>query len=166
MRMKINLVSKEGEKIEVDLEVAKMSYLVVNTLGEDDEDEDEDDKDVYLPNVKTSVLKKVIEYCHHYKNVEEMTKIGTPLPSSKIEDVVQDWYVQFCRVSEKMLFQLVTAANFMDIKPLLDLSCFAVAVLLKGKTDSEIRQIFNMKDKPTAVESREIQLENEWSDKP
>ncbi len=159
-------MSKEGEKIEVDLEVAKMSNLVINTLGEDGEDEDEDDIEIIVSRVKTSVLKKVIEYCYHYRNVEEMTNIETPLPSSKIEDVVQDFYVQFCKVSEKMLFELVTAANFMDIKPLLDLSCFAVAVLLKGKTDSEIRQIFNMREKPTAAESREIQLENGWSDKP
>lgn len=30
-----------------------------------------------------------------------------------------------------MLFELVTAANFMDIKPLLDLTCLAVSVYIK-----------------------------------
>lgn len=30
-----------------------------------------------------------------------------------------------------MMFELVTAANFMDIKPLLDLTCLAVSVLIK-----------------------------------
>ena len=30
-----------------------------------------------------------------------------------------------------MLFDLVTAANFMDIKAMLDLTCLAVSVLIK-----------------------------------
>ncbi len=36
------------------------------------------------------------------------------------------------------------AANFMDIKPLLDLSCAKVASMLKGKTPEQIRKQFNI----------------------
>lgn len=147
-------MSKDGEKFAVDLEVAKMSMLVVNTLDEDEEDDDdeEEDTDIYVPNVNGPVLEKVIEFCNHYKNVEEMTTIETPLVSSKIDDVVQEWYVEFCKVSENMLFEYLAAANFMDIKPLLDLSCFAVTILLKGKSSSEIEQLFNLR-KETQLES-------------
>ena len=146
-----------------------MSLLVVNTIDAEDEDDEDNDKDIYVPNVKTPVLEKVIEFCNHYKNVEEMTKIETPISSSKLEEVVQDWYVNFCKVEDKMLFELVTAANFMHISPLLDLSCLAVAVLLKGKNDSDIRQIFNLNESnngQSPADSREILQENEWSDKP
>lgn len=147
--------------------MAKLSNLVVNTLGEDEYDEDDEgDKDIFVPNVNKQVLEKVIEYCKHYKNVEEMSVIKTPIPSNKIEDIVQDWYVDFCKINETMLFDLVSAANFMDIKPLLDLSCFAVAVLLKGKTESEIRNIFNIGNSQSVSEGIEIELENQWSDKP
>jgi S-phase kinase-associated protein 1 len=104
-----------------------MSKLVEATL---DEEGDEEISDVPLPNVKANVLVKVIEYCEHYKQ-EEMTAITTPLKSSKIEDLVQSWYVEFVRVDQTMLFELVTAANFMDIKPLLDLTCLAVSVMIK-----------------------------------
>jgi hypothetical protein len=72
----------------------------------------------------------VIEYCTHYKD-EPMTPIQTPLKSSKIEDLVQPWYANFVKVEQALLFELVTAANFMDIKPLLDLTCLAVSVLIK-----------------------------------
>ncbi len=164
-------MSREGDRFEIDLETAKMSGVVVNTIDEDiyddDDENDENDKDIYIPNVKSAVLKKVIEFCNHYKNVEEMKKIETPISSSKLEEVVQDWYVNFCRVEDKVLFELVTAANFMHIPPLLDLSCLAVAVLLKGKSDPDIRKIFNLNAShgPNSDE-REILQENEWSDAP
>jgi hypothetical protein len=64
-------VSKEGDTFEVPIEVAKLSNLVVTTLGEEDDDDNDDDDDdnmveIPLPNVKSSVLAKVIEYCTHY----------------------------------------------------------------------------------------------------
>ena len=60
-----------------------------------------------------------------------MTPITTPLKSNRIEDIVQEWYADFVNVEQIMLFELVTAANFMDIKALLDLTCLAVSVLIK-----------------------------------
>mmetsp|Transcript_13756 Transcript_13756/g.29947 ORF Transcript_13756/g.29947 Transcript_13756/m.29947 type:complete len:152 (-) Transcript_13756:322-777(-) len=125
----VKLVSKEGDTFEVPIEIAKLSNLVVTTLGEDD---DEDDMvEIPLPNVKATVLAKVIEYCTHYKQVETMTVITTPLKSNRIEEIVQEWYADFVNVNQTLLFELVTAANFMDIKALLDLTCLAVSVLIK-----------------------------------
>lgn len=44
----------------------------MTTLGdqEDDDDDGEDAVEIPLPNVKSPVLEKVIEYCTHYKQVE------------------------------------------------------------------------------------------------
>jgi S-phase kinase-associated protein 1 len=122
-------VSKEGDVYEVPISVAKMSTLVATTI-DDDAEEDDEVREIPLPNVKDAVLTKVIEYCTHYKE-EPMTPIQTPLKSSKIEDLVQPWYAEFVKVEQVLLFELVTAANFMDIKPLLDLTCLAVSVLIK-----------------------------------
>jgi hypothetical protein len=47
---------------------------------------------------------------------------------------------------QEMLFELILAANYMDIKPLLDLACAKVASLIKGKTPEEIRKTFNIKN--------------------
>ena len=41
---------------------------------------------------------------------------------------------------------LVTAANYLDIKPLLDLTCLAVSVTIQGKTAAEMRAFFNMSE--------------------
>lgn len=106
-----------------------MSTLVATTIDDDAEDEDEV-REIPLPNVKETVLQKVIEYCEHYKE-EPMTPIQTPLKSSKLSDLVQPWYCQFTEVEQQLLFEMVTAANFMDVKPLLDLTCLAVSILIK-----------------------------------
>ena len=57
MSQTINLVSQEGDKFEVSREVAMMSNLVKEMIGEEDADEDE--QEIPLPNVKNSVLAKV-----------------------------------------------------------------------------------------------------------
>ena len=51
-----------------------------------------------------------------------MTPITTPIKSQKINEVVQQWYADFVRDLElEFLFELVTAAVYLYIKPLLDL---------------------------------------------
>jgi len=60
-----------------------------------------------------------------------VTAITTPLKSNEIEEIVQKWYAEFVDVDQALLFELVTAANFMDIKSLLDLTCLAVSVMIK-----------------------------------
>lgn len=140
----VKLVSKEGDTFEVPIEIAKLSNLVVTTLGEDDDtDEDNSMVEIPLPNVKAKVLAKVIEYCTHYQE-DPMKQITTPLKSNKLEEIVQEWYAGFVAVDQALLFELVTAANFMDIKALLDLTCLAVSILIKGKSAEEIRRIFNI----------------------
>ena len=157
-------MSKEGEVHEVPVEVAKMSTLVATTIDDDADDEDEV-REIPLPNVKDTVLIKVIEYCTHYKE-EPMTSIQTPLKSSKIEELVQPWYAKFVQVEQTLLFELVTAANFMDIKPLLDLTCLAVSVLIKGKQASELRAIFNISNDFTPEEEAQVREENKWVEHP
>ena len=101
--------------------------------GEDDDDEDDKATEIPLPNVKSEVLKKVIEFCEHHLE-EPMTEIEKPLKSQNMADVVQKWYADFVDLEQVLLFELILAANYMDIKPLLDLTCATVASMIKGKT--------------------------------
>lgn len=159
-------VSKEGDVYEVPRKVGLMSCLVKETLGDEDEDDDEDSMtEIPLPNVRSVVLVKVIEYCKHYQE-EEMRQIQTPLKADKLKDLVQQWYADFVQVDRTLLFDLVAAANFMDIKPLLDLTCLAVAIQIKGKSAQELRQMFNISNEYTPEEQAQIANENEWVERP
>ena len=42
------------------------------------------------------------------------------------------------------IFDIIIAANYLDIKSLLDLSCAKIATLIRGKSPEEIRKTFNI----------------------
>jgi S-phase kinase-associated protein 1 len=120
-----------------------MSRVIADQVGEDDSDEVE--QDFPCPKVTGPILKKVVDYCKHYKEQEEMEKIETPLQGETVEEIVKpEWFAKFCDVERETMFQLVAAANFLNIKPLLDLTCLAVSVSIKGKSVEELRSIFNL----------------------
>ena len=56
------------------------------------------------------------------------------------------------------------AANFLDIKPMLDLTCKTVAEMIKGKSVEEIRKHFNIKNDFTPEEEAQVRKENEWAE--
>ena len=157
-------VSKEGDPFPVDIEVARMSELVKGLLDEDGADDD-DTTEIPLPNVKSAVLRKVIEFCTHHKS-EPMTEIEKPLKSAVMAEVVQKWYADFVNVEQVLLFELILAANYMDIKPLLDLTCATVASMIKGKTPEEIRKTFNIANDFSPEEEAQVREENKWCEEP
>ena len=61
------------------------------------------------------------------------------------EDVKNKWDRNFVKVDDETLFNLMLAANYLDIKPLLDLTCKTVADEIKGKPPEDIRARFNIK---------------------
>lgn len=127
----------------------------------EDEEDNEDNLEIPLPNVKSQVLQKVIEFCeHHHK--EPMTEIEKPLKSNVMADVVQNWYADFVDLEQVLLFELILAANYMDIKPLLDLTCATVASMIKGKSPEDIRATFNITNDFTPEEEAQVREENRW----
>eukprot|EP00543_Licmophora_paradoxa_P006655 CAMPEP_0202442312 /NCGR_PEP_ID=MMETSP1360-20130828/1767_1 /ASSEMBLY_ACC=CAM_ASM_000848 /TAXON_ID=515479 /ORGANISM="Licmophora paradoxa, Strain CCMP2313" /LENGTH=139 /DNA_ID=CAMNT_0049057645 /DNA_START=215 /DNA_END=634 /DNA_ORIENTATION=+ len=135
-----------------------MSELVRSIM---DEDGDEDVTEICLPNVKATVLQKVIEFCEHHKR-EPMTRIGKPLNSPSMADVVQKWYADYVDVEKAVLFELISAANYMDIQALLDLTCATVASMIKEETPERIRTMFNITNTFTPEEEAQVREENKW----
>jgi S-phase kinase-associated protein 1 len=77
-------------------------------------------------------------------------------------DDISEWDADFCKVDQGTLFELILAANYLDIKALLDLTCKTVANMIKGKTPEEIRKTFNIKNDFTPEEEEAVRKENEW----
>lgn len=67
-----------------------------------------------------------------------MTEIEKPLKSKNRADVVQKWYAE---LSTFLLYELMLAANYMDIKPLWDLTGATVATMV---TPEDIRRAFRI----------------------
>jgi len=76
----------------------------------------------------------------------------------------QQWYNDFVSMeymSQATLFDLLTAANYMGIKQLLDLACLKVTFELAGKNAEEIRQILNWPEMTPEEEAR-AREEHRW----
>ncbi|KAK1908906.1 hypothetical protein P3342_006786 [Pyrenophora teres f. teres] len=55
------------------------------------------------------------------------------------------------RGDQEMLFEIILAANYLDIKALLDVGCKTVANMIKGKSPDEIRKTFNIGNNNTHI---------------
>lgn len=141
--------------IEVSLETANMSVTIKNML----EDLGGGIPDVAIPlhNVTAKILQKVVEYCEY--------RIANPIVTDDLKkgpEEISSWERKFCSLDQDVIFELILASNYLDIKPLLDLTCKTVANMIKGKTPEEIRKTFNIKNDFTPEEEERVRKENEW----
>ncbi|KAG0166932.1 suppressor of kinetochore protein mutant [Apophysomyces sp. BC1034] len=153
--MSVHLLSSDNEEFPVDKEVAERSVLIKNML----EDIGESDAPIPLPNVTAKVLRKVIDWCEHHRE--------DPLPQDDQErrsTDIDEWDQKYMEVDQETLFDIILAANYLDIKPLLDVGCKTVANMIKGKSAEEIRRTFNITNDFTPEEEAQIKKENEWAE--
>uniref|UniRef100_A0A0E0G4Y8 SKP1-like protein n=1 Tax=Oryza nivara TaxID=4536 RepID=A0A0E0G4Y8_ORYNI len=147
----ILLISSDGQHFQVTEAEASMSKLVSNMI------EDEcTENGVPLPNVASNVLAKVLEYCKkHAAAADEDVAVK--------DQELKSFDASFIDVDNTMLFNLILAANYLNVPSLLDLACQHTADLIKGKTVQEIRDTFGIVNDFTPEEEEEIRKENEWA---
>jgi S-phase kinase-associated protein 1 len=156
---KVKVVTQDGDQIEVDIEIAQKCVLIKNLM----DDAGNDDEEIPLTNVKTGIFNKVTEFCEYIKD-NPAPEIEKPLRSSNLADVVPQWFAQFVEMEQEVLFELILAANYLDVKPLLELSCAKVASMIKGKSIPEIRKFFNIENDFTPEEEAQVMEENKWAE--
>jgi S-phase kinase-associated protein 1 len=142
----VTLVSGDHHNFVTPLEAAQMSVVAKGIIEETGTHEP-----VRFDNVKASVLARVLEYCKFHTQED-----------SVISD--EDFDKEFMSVDLSIIFDIIEAANYLDIPPLLDLATTAVAVMIKGKTAQEIRDLFRVKGVPMTAEDKKLTLEeNKWA---
>jgi len=124
--------TSDGELVDVEKTVAtKMSLAIrkkIESAGPNGV--------IQFDNITARALSKVMEYCHMHTapHIVTMEK-GMDLKT---------WDEKFVKLDPGTLCELASAAYHLQIKPLVDLTCQAIAQLLKGKTPAEIRRTFNI----------------------
>jgi len=154
---KIKLLSNEGDAFELDIEVAKKSEVIKDML----ENCDDSGEDVPLPTISTNQLKKVVQWLEQHKNDVVLDRLKGE-DKDYNSDNIPEWDKNFFSLNQVEIFDLVLAANYLDIKDMLDILAKTVANMMKGKTAQEIRETFNIECDLTDEEIEKIQNENEW----
>ncbi|OVA07080.1 SKP1 component [Macleaya cordata] len=134
-KKKITLKSFNNGTFDVDEVVALESQTIKHMIENCCADDG-----IPLPNVTSNILAKVIEYCK--KHVETS--------SNEEDEDLKAWDAKI-------------AANYLDIKNLLDLPCQTGEDMIMGKTLEGIRQTFNIVNDFTPEEEEEVRRENQWA---
>jgi S-phase kinase-associated protein 1 len=142
----VTLVSCDGERFEITHEAAAMSQTIKHIMEEDCID----DKGVPLPNVKSNILAMVIEYCNKHA-------------AAAAEQELKSFDAEFIKQDNPTLFEIILAANYLDIKGLLDLSCQTVADIMKDLMPEQVRGMFNIYNDFTPEEEAKVREENKWA---
>ncbi|KAM7473605.1 hypothetical protein LguiB_020848 [Lonicera macranthoides] len=142
----IVLRSSENETLEVEEAVAVMSQTIKHLI----EDDYSADTSIPLPRITSKILAKVIEYCKKHVETPESEEL-------------KSFDADFVKVDNQTLFDLIIAANDLNIKSLLDLTCQTVADMIKGKTPDEIMKTLNIKKDFTPEEEEKVRRENPWA---
>jgi len=156
----IKLTTSDNASLQVERKVAERSILIKNLLEDLGGDNDEA---IPIPNVNEAVMKKVLEWCEHHKDDPPATQDDDSDSRKKSTDI-DEWDQKFMQVDQEMLFEIILAANYLDIKALLDVGCKTVANMIKGKSPDEIRKTFNIQNDFTPEEEEQIRRENEWAE--
>ncbi|CAF2065107.1 unnamed protein product [Brassica oleracea var. botrytis] len=155
---KIVLKSSDNESFEVDEAVARESQTLAHMV-----EDDCTDNGIPLPNVTGKILAKVIEYCKKHVDAAAAKTEAAADGGASSDDDLKAWDAEFMKIDQATLFELILAANYLNIKNLLDLTCQTVADMIKGKTPDEIRTTFNIKNDFSPEEEEEVRRENQWA---
>ena len=72
-----------------------------------------------------------------------------------MRDVTTEWYANFIELDDSTVQDLILAANFLDIKELLNLSCAKLGSVIRGLSIPEFRKRFNIENDFTPEEENE-----------
>jgi S-phase kinase-associated protein 1 len=135
----ILLKDRTNQSIEVSVKMACISKLVAMAL-----DNDKEATEVPL-DVSGPVLKLIAAYMTYHGGVEPPI-VEKPLKSKLMKEVTNPWDAEFIDEigqEKQALYDLILAANYMDIKSLLHLGCAKVASLIKGQPLEKIKEILS-----------------------
>lgn len=139
-KTKYTLISSDGDKFVFNMaEIEKMPAISAVVVDLDLKDDDETPPEIPVP-IDGENLTKIKEAHDMFRN--ENPEL-TPEREQKFkEDPLTEQETNFLDMPLQKLFNLIIACNFLNFKQFSNLLAKAVAELIKGKTDDEIKIIF------------------------
>ncbi|CAM8923392.1 unnamed protein product [Rhodiola kirilowii] len=154
---KILIKSSDGQTFEVEETIAIQSQTIKSMI---EEDGNVRNNAFPVPNITGKIMSMVVEYCNKHAKQSKPTSVAE---SSDADPELEDWDAKFVKVDFSVLFELCNAANYLNIKNLLDLTTQAIADSIKDKMPEEVRKIFRIENDLTPEEEAQLRKDNAWA---
>ena len=133
----IKVKSSDGKLVELTSKAASKSGLLRGIIEDYPED-----SEFPLNNVTGEVLEKIKEYLDHYQDTEPFV-VEKPM-KDEFPKICNEWDNKYLGDNDMMILELIKGANFMDIKPLLEIASAKVASKIKKVNTQAINKSFNI----------------------
>ena len=143
----VEVITADGKVFDISDAIADKIRMIKNAA------EDTCGEIIPIPTVNSDIFSMIVEFCA-FKTEEH--DFGA----------TEGFITNFFDVPTDILFDIISASNFLDAPDVLDAACSAAANLLRDKNPEEIRTILNIENKFTPEEEAEIIKENSWAFQP
>ncbi|KAL5201664.1 hypothetical protein ABZP36_036018 [Zizania latifolia] len=155
------LVSCDGRSFTLSEAAASLSR-VIRVMIEEPQIHRGDNR-VRFPSVSGKTLAMIAEYCKRHDASAASGGGGSSSSGATEAERLKAFDKEFIGdVGPDLLYDVLTAANFLEIEELIDLGCKRVGELMKGKTPQQIRELFKIDNDFTQEEEDKIREENPW----
>jgi S-phase kinase-associated protein 1 len=139
----LKLKSSDNKIYEIDKKSAKLSNLIDTVLKGDS-----DASEIEIHKVESTILEMIVEYLKHHAG-KSPDELQCPVRSVDMKQICTDqWDAEFIdKHDKKTVFEIILAANYMDIKSLLHLGCAKIATEIKKLDQKEIQRIIEEEEK-------------------
>lgn len=154
---KITFRTADQEEFEVDEAIAMEFGTVKNFF---DENPDASDEPIPLSNVSSKSLSTIIEYCKShlaFRACESSSSVEVEAESKAYEEL----FVK--TLDNERLMGLILAANYLNIKYMLDMLNQAAADRIKNKGVEYVRRLFEVENDYSPEEEAALRAEHPWA---
>lgn len=164
----LKCVCVDGKKIEMPLGVAKLSKTLDNMIGVCEGDQNFSSEIPFAEEAcDKPTMEKIIEWGkYHLANPkapptaeEKKTK---PFRDDKVVIEIDPWDKNFMGTNVEEIVKIMTASNYLEIENLTLLCAKTLALMIKGKTPQQIRDMFGIVNDFSPEEEEQIRRENAW----
>ena len=161
----VKLLCMDGQLIEESKSIVLQSGTIRGMI-EDGRDLKENSP---LPEITGPTMRLVIEYFKHIEAKNAAPDIEKPLKSNDMKDATTEWYADYIEKNDEIVQDIILAANYLEIKELVQLGCAKMGSIIRGMSVIEFRKRFNIVNDFTPEEEAEpfdearlAELAEEW----
>lgn len=126
-----------------------------------DEYGEEKTNKITIPDIRGEVIINIVKYLEYLKDNPSI-EIPRPLKNYSLKEFISEWDFELLKKYDKKIYdliELINAADYLDISPLLDIACAKAATMVKDYDSEKFIEIFQIEQDLTDEELKQQEVE-------